>query len=558
MRTCVSIIEPSLAAAKDATKRAKEQGADLVEVRFDLMHSLPSDLRGFEGIGIEMIATVRPVLQGGAYAGNEHTRRAFLRMAADHGFGLIDLEDGSSLLAEARKVLPHSRIIASHHDFDSTPSADDLVEIVERGSQQADIAKVASKVNSVSDLLTLAEAAAAVAKRKHVIIGMGAAGEITRACADRLGSEFSYACLEKGKEAAPGQLDLATMKRMSAGTRTIAGVVGGSLKHSRSAAMHNAAFDALGIPGRYFKFETKREELDKLKSIALAYGLNGFNVTIPYKEAIMPLLDSLDPVAQKVKAVNTVVVKDGSLRGTNTDAFGVMKTIELAGVEAKGKRALIIGAGGAARACSYALRSMGASIAITNRTESKAKLLAEEFGGDTLPLREAQLKEFDILINCTPLGMVGFPDEMPIAASAFRKGQFVMEEGDRLFNPSRETSRLLAKAALIGPHAEEVARTIFARLGRPGQKALYGLTNLARTYPRADIDAVCARFLKAECISYAAIRRALERQAALNRTPSPELIQDSSVIRAIAEYQMFWEEHSRNQQEEDPHAHVPR
>jgi len=143
-------------------------------------------------------------------------------------------------------------------------------------------------------------------------------------------------------------------------------------------------------------------------------------------------------------------------------------------------------------------------------------------------------------------------------AKSLRKGQFVMEEGDRLFNPSRETSRLLAKAALIGPHAEEVARTIFARLGRPGQKALYGLTNLARTYPRADIDAVCARFLKAECISYAAIRRALERQAALNRTPSPELIQDSSVIRAIAEYQMFWEEHSRNQQEEDPHAHVPR
>jgi hypothetical protein len=143
-------------------------------------------------------------------------------------------------------------------------------------------------------------------------------------------------------------------------------------------------------------------------------------------------------------------------------------------------------------------------------------------------------------------------------AKSLRKGQFVMEEGDRLFNPSRDTSRLLAKAALIGPHAEEVARTIFARLGRPGQKALYGLTNLARTYPRADIDAVCARFLKAECISYAAIRRALERQAALNRTPSPELTQDSSVIRAIAEYQLFWEEHSQNEQEEDPHAHVPR
>jgi shikimate dehydrogenase len=150
-------------------------------------------------------------------------------------------------------------------------------------------------------------------------------------------------------------------------------------------------------------------------------------------------------VAQKVKAVNTVVVEDGMLRGTNTDAFGVKKTVELAGVQASGKRALIIGAGGAARACSYALRSMGANVTITNRTASKAKRLAEEFGGDALSVRDAQTKEFDILVNCTPLGMIGFPDDMPIAPTVFRSGQFVM---DVVYNPPR--TRFLLEAEKAG------------------------------------------------------------------------------------------------------------
>ncbi|MDD1771091.1 MAG: shikimate dehydrogenase [Methanomassiliicoccales archaeon] len=447
MRTCVSIIEPSLAAALSAAKRAKDQGADLVEVRFDMMSSPPSDLRGFDDIGIEMIATLRPALQGGGYTGNEQTRRAFLRMAAEHGFGLIDLEDGSVLLREARKVFPRSRIIASHHDYESTPPSREIVATLTRESEWADVAKAAYKVNTVTDLLVLAEAAKSLSATKgsHVIVGMGAAGEITRVCADRLGSEFSYACLEKGKEAAPGQLDLATMMRLGRGGGTITGVVGGSLRHSRSAAMHNAAFEALGLPGRYFKFETRKDELNKLKPIALAYGLRGFNVTIPYKEEIMPLLDSLDAVAERVKAVNTVVVEDGMLRGTNTDAFGVEKTIELAGVEVRGKKALLIGAGGAARACASALKGIGADVTITNRTAGKAKRLAEELGGEAVPLRDAPKGEYDIVINCTPLGMVGFPDEMPIAPEVFREGQFVM---DVVYNPPR--TKFLAEAEKKG------------------------------------------------------------------------------------------------------------
>ena len=130
-------------------------------------------------------------------------------------------------------------------------------------------------------------------------------------------------------------------------------------------------------------------------------------------------------------------------------------------------------------------------------------------------------------------------------AKSERKGRFVLEEGDRLFNPSRETGRLLEKAGRIGPKTEELARTLFAHLGRPGQRALYGLTNLPRTYRCVEIEAVCARFLEAGCASYASVRRALEQQAGASPAGVPVLTQEDPAIRAITEYQSFWEEHSQ-------------
>jgi transposase len=142
-------------------------------------------------------------------------------------------------------------------------------------------------------------------------------------------------------------------------------------------------------------------------------------------------------------------------------------------------------------------------------------------------------------------------------AKSERKGRFVIGAEDRIFNPSRETGRLLEKAAKIGPQTEQVARQLFANLGRPGQRALYGLTHLARTHTCADIEAVCGRFLDAGCVSYAAIRRALERQAeAAPATATPALAQEGPAIRAIAEYQSFWEAHAQAQPEEDADGHV--
>lgn len=137
-----------------------------------------------------------------------------------------------------------------------------------------------------------------------------------------------------------------------------------------------------------------------------------------------------------------------------------------------------------------------------------------------------------------------------------RKGEFVMKDADRLFNPSRESVRLLAKVERIGPHTAALARELFARLGRPGQRALYGLANLARHYPCAQIEAAAARLLEAQLFSYAALKRVLERQSAATQAQAPALTQSGSHVRPLTEYQSFWETHSQTHSQEDSDGNV--
>jgi len=145
-------------------------------------------------------------------------------------------------------------------------------------------------------------------------------------------------------------------------------------------------------------------------------------------------------------------------------------------------------------------------------------------------------------------------------AKLARPGDYALAAADRLFNPSRETGRLLAKAARIGPHAAALADALFTRLGRPGQRALYGLASLPRHYACADIDAVCAHLVSAEIYSYAAVKRALARRAttaaAAAPPPATHLAQTGPHIRALTEYHTFWESHSRTQPLEDRNDHV--
>ncbi len=195
-----------------------------------------------------------------------------------------------------------------------------------------------------------------------------------------------------------------------------AGVVGWPVEHSRSPMIHGYWLKELKIPGSYEKFAVRpgelRQFLDKIREGELV----GANVTVPHKEAAFAACDERTPVAEALGAVNTLWRQDGGLMGDNTDVAGFLANMDEAapGWAERAKLAIVIGAGGAARAIVYALMSRGFErIAIVNRTQERAETLAAHFGGSTTAMAWADLSknlaEADLLVNSSSLGMVGQP-----------------------------------------------------------------------------------------------------------------------------------------------------
>lgn len=446
MKVCVSIVEDSVKEAVAAGLAAQERGADLLEVRFDHMVKLPEDLSPFRRLTVPRIATLRTVEQGGRSQLGDDERLRFFRRAARIGFEYLDIEHDSPLVRRLGRELKNTKVICSYHDFFGTPKLPDILDVMVSTASKGDMAKVAFQVNSVSDLFRIQEAARlfSATNNDYVVIGMGPLGEVTRVLPGSFGSAFTYASLERGKEAAPGQLDIATLKAL--GDRpVITGLTGHPLSHSLSPAMHNRAFQVLGVPGRYLLFPAQAEELEGLMNLVRDLRLRGLNVTIPHKSAVMPFLDSTDPLAERTGAVNTIVNRDGKLEGRNTDVTGLEKAMLAAGADPRGKDVLVIGAGGAARACCVVLERRGGRIWVADRTASKAQELARRFNGRVAGPGDITGTRFDMVINCTPLGMEGFPDELPVDPAVFRPEQWAV---DLVYNP--ENTRFLTEAGNRG------------------------------------------------------------------------------------------------------------
>lgn len=194
------------------------------------------------------------------------------------------------------------------------------------------------------------------------------------------------------------------------------GVIGHPIDHSKSPKIHSYWFMKNQMNGSYSRIDIAPEELkDGIKKL-IDEGYKGFNVTIPHKEAIVELCDVVDETAQKIGAVNTVLIKDGKLVGINTDAYGFTQNIIAVQPKFsfKNKRIAVIGAGGAAKAILHGLVEKGASeIRLTNRTLEKANKLRDQFGGSINTFKWEQrhmiLKNVDLLVNTTSLGMKGQP-----------------------------------------------------------------------------------------------------------------------------------------------------
>ncbi|MDP6127596.1 MAG: shikimate dehydrogenase [Dehalococcoidales bacterium] len=243
---------------------------------------------------------------------------------------------------------------------------------------------------------------------------------------------------------------------MSGKTR-ICGLIGDPVEHTMSPAMHNAAFRETGIDYVYLPFRVRREELGKAIEGVRALNIKGLNVTIPHKVAVLPLLDKLDPLAEKIGAVNTIINDDGILTGYNTDATGFLQPLLENGIEPNDKRIVILGAGGASRAVSFILADRGANLTILNRLEEldwatelagrisqifRTKVGASELTRDNL---KGILEKADILINATSVGMSPATDNTPVEADLLRPGLVVY---DVVYNPVK--TRFLREAEAAG------------------------------------------------------------------------------------------------------------
>lgn len=192
-------------------------------------------------------------------------------------------------------------------------------------------------------------------------------------------------------------------------------VMGHPIAHSRSPMMHGYWLQRMGIEGSYEKLDIHPDEIDAFFAGYREAGWIGGNVTVPHKLAVIPHLVVVDDDATAMGAVNIITWRDGKLVGGNTDALGFLGNIdELApGWDQGAKKAVVMGAGGAARAAIYGLRQRGLEVAVCNRTLAKADLMVEQFGsGVSAHPREdiaSLISDTDVLVNATSLGMVGQP-----------------------------------------------------------------------------------------------------------------------------------------------------
>ena len=229
---------------------------------------------------------------------------------------------------------------------------------------------------------------------------------------------------------------------MITGKTSVFGIIGDPVEHTLSPGMHNAAFKKLGLDNIYVPFHVTAEELEDAINGAFALGIKGLNVTIPHKTEVIKYLDYLDIAAGLIGAVNTVEFGENGIIGHNTDGIGAVRAIEEVS-SVKNKKVMILGAGGAARAISFQILLNGAeNLVISNRTIGKASELRDDLVEKLEPdvkitdlgeELEKELKDTDILINTTPIGMYPNISQKPlVTVDMMHEGLIV---NDIVYNP---------------------------------------------------------------------------------------------------------------------------
>lgn len=426
---------------------------DLIEVRLD---GLPED-----EIEAAVHAAERPVVaacrreeDGGVRPLSETERAERLRHAIEAGADLVDIEHDAAFREELTRLAltSNAHVIVSHHDLEQAPDLHVGLRLLEEMNHRADILKLATATQGPEDVEALFELALQAPTLGTPFTIMAVGDSALRAAAGPLGMALVYTA--PGRASVPGQLPARLQNHLPRSPPPPEGfrdyvLLGHPVGHSLSPAMQNAAFAHLGHPGRYRLVDLAPEDVEAGFRGLKALGVAGGNVTSPHKGAIHDLCDELRPRAREARAVNSFkVTDDGRVLGDNTDGLGVVHALDARGEALPGRRVVVVGAGGTARAASHALTQAGAEICVCNRTAKKVEALAQDLGVEQVPFDEdalaKALPEDAILFNATPV-------DLPI-------------EDDVL-------SRIVVFDATYGPEAARLAR----RAELAGTRALDGL-----------------------------------------------------------------------------------
>ena len=232
-------------------------------------------------------------------------------------------------------------------------------------------------------------------------------------------------------------------------------IIGHPISHTMSPLMHNIALNDLNLDYVYVAFDVTPKNLRNALNGIRALNIRGINVTIPHKETVLSYLDSIDPIAQKIRAVNTIKLEDGRIYGKNTDAEGFIRAIEDANIDISEMDVLLLGSGGAAKAVSYALIQKISKLTILNRTKPKATELANKLKKESeIPIFTKKLEEttindeiqkVDLVINATPVGMYPSQQESILSSNMLHQDLIVF---DLIYNPIE--TKLIKDARKVG------------------------------------------------------------------------------------------------------------
>ena len=393
-----------------------------------------------------VVATCRRAVNGGKFKGSLHAQLEILTKAASSGFQLVDIEIQSALDLKREEFLELRNrvgVILSFHDFKATKKLEEQFTIMRE--LPADFYKVVTTATNLYDNVTMMKFLQSHSG-KHEMVGvcMGEQGIISRVLGVRAGSVFTFGSAVRGEETAPGQITVSELRdtyRIEAveASTQVYGVAGDPVSHSLSPVMMNAAFRRETVNAVYLGLHAKN--LKDLLACVNDIPIRGMSITMPYKEEIVEALSNSDPLTRQIGACNTVVrSQEGKLYGFNTDVAGIVGPLEQR-MQLAGKRILVVGAGGAARAAVFGLKARNAEVFVVNRTPERAQALARQAKAKYVKRVDLVKLEFDVIVNATPVGMNG-------------KGQLPLEEKelnthyvfDLVYNPAETKLIKLAKA----------------------------------------------------------------------------------------------------------------